>query len=131
MEINKRGGDDGIKFMRDVGTMTTKVIDAMTESERYAILERIHTKVQTQIMSGAVIAVQVLFDIIQDPSYSAQARLAGAFGILDRAGHSGISKRNNSSMVPLSQNVNDMTSDDIMKRLQEIESRLVTKNTDE
>ncbi len=107
----------------DINSLAAMIM-AGNEKEGYETLARIHAQTRATFMVGAPPALSVVFDLMLNPDVSPQTRLMAAFGVLDRAGHSTKMLTESEGMRNVTQNLNEMSSDDIMKALQNIQSKL-------
>lgn len=109
---------------RDLMAATALLVEGKNEKELYADLSSIHAHVKVQLIVGAVPALQVVFDTMLNEENNAQTRLMAALAVLDRAGHSTKMLHENEGMRNVTQNMNEMSNEDITKALQSIQDKL-------
>lgn len=108
----------------DIMVLAKSVLDGKTEKERFQTLSKIHASTRAGFLVGAPAALQVVFDIMLNPDIAPQTRIMAAFGVLDRAGHSTKTLHESQELRNVTQDVNEMSAEDITQALQRIQSQI-------
>lgn len=113
----------GVATGDDINRLS-QIIASGSERETYEILAKIHAQTRCTFIVGAPPALTIVFDLMLNEEVSPQTRLMAALAVLDRAGHSTKTLHESEAIRNVSQNINEMSSTDISKALQDIQLKL-------